>query len=401
MSKGRKFTGQPIFSQVLNFIKKSQVKQLARKHSSDRYCKKFTTYDHLVTMLYCIFQRCTSLREVSTGMQACYLKLNHLGMTYCPRRSTLSDANRRRDAKVFEAIFFELYEQLKRGLPDSRKDLQWFSKLYIIDSTTISLFKDILKNAGCNPANGKRKGGVKVHTVIRAEENVPCFVELKSGASSDKRFIKDMILPAGSIVTFDKGYVDYGQYKKWDEEDVIWITRLRHGTVYSEVEQFPLDPNEIKEGVRKDETLSIGVHKSKRILARRITFYDSEKDKHFEFITNDLKMSALTIAMIYKQRWQIELLFKRLKQSFPLKYFLGDNENAIKIQVWCVLIADLLISYIKRTISNKHRWSYANLASMIKLHLMTYISLFEFLSDPEKALINNLPKKVRGPTLFD
>lgn len=404
MSKGRKFTGQPIFSQVLNFIKKSQIKQLARKHSSDRYCKKFTTYDHLVTMLYCILQRCTSLREVSTGMQACYLKLNHLGMTYCPRRSTLSDANRRRDAKVFEAIFFHLYEQLKRGLPDSRKDLRWFSKLYIIDSTTISLFKAILKNSGSIPLDGRKKGGIKVHTLIKADENVPCFVELKAAVSSDVRFIRDLVLPAGSIVTFDKGYVNYEQYDKWDKAGVRWITRLRKNAVLTELEQLPLDVEMQEQGVRKDEIIGLGMVRGSsdyRIQVRRVTFYDKEKDREFEFITNEMKMEPQTIALIYKQRWQIELLFKRLKQNFPLTYFLGDNANAIKIQVWCALIADLLISYIKRAVQGKRNWSYANLASMIKIHLMTYIGLFDFLADPEKSLINNLTKEARGPTLFD
>ena len=401
MDKDQLFIGQPILSQLLSFIDKKEVDTLARKHRSDRYTKKFATYDHLVTMLYCIFHRCTSLREVSTGMQACFTKLNHLGMRYCPRRSTLSDANRRRTVEVFEEIYMLLYKKFARSLPDSQKKESWFSKLFIADSTTISLFKEIMKCAGNTPANGKRKGGMKVHTLIKADQDVPCLVRMSPAANHDVSFIKGMELPEGSIIVFDKGYVNYDQYDCWTKEKVSWVTRLRKGSKFEVTEQLPISIEQQKAGIIADELVILG-HTSHnditRTKARLVTYYDASKDYIFYFITNNQILNPETIALIYKHRWQIELLFKRVKQTYPLQYFLGDNENAIKVQVWCALIAALLIKYVKSQL--KRKWSYANISSMIRLHLMTYIHLFRFLENPDKALINDMNKKENIPNLF-
>lgn len=195
MRKDSLFIGQPIFSQLLSLVHRDLINRLARKHHSDKYYKRFKTYDHLVTMLYSVFHRCDSIREVSTGMQACFMKLNHLGMHYCPRRSTLSDANKRRNSAVFEDIYYHLFGHLRKFLPDSRSQSTWYSKLYIADSTTISLFKEILKTGGRSRTNGKRKGGIKVHTLIKANEDVPCMVRMNAAISHDVKFIKGMQLP--------------------------------------------------------------------------------------------------------------------------------------------------------------------------------------------------------------
>lgn len=401
MRKDQLFIGQPLLSQLLNFIDKRAIDSLAEKHRSDRYTKKFTTYSHLVTMLYCIFHRCTSLREVSTGMQACFTKLNHLGMKYCPRRSTLSDANKRRTADVFEDIYMMLYRRFAKSLPDSRRKEPWFSKLFIADATTISLFKEILKCAGNTPANGKRKGGIKVHTLIKADQDVPCLIKMTAAAAHDVTFIKGLKLPEGSIIVFDKGYINYDQYDLWTTEKVTWVTRLRKGSKFEVTDQLPLCEEQKKAGIIADEQIILGHTSHKditRIRARLVTYYDSSKDKIFYFITNNLVLNPEIIALSYKYRWQIELLFKRVKQAYPLQYFLGDNENAIKIQVWCALIADLLIKYVQSQL--KRKWSYANLSSMIRLHLMTYIHLFRFLENPEITLINKLNKKENIPNLF-
>lgn len=401
MNKDQLFIGQPLLSQLLSFIDKKDIDSLAKDHLSDRYTKRFTTYDHLVTMLYAIFHRCTSLREVSTGMQACFTKLNHLGMNYCPRRSTLSDANRRRTSDVFEDIYMLLHKKFSRSLSDSRNDNSWYSKLFIADSTTISLFKEILKCAGNTPSNGKRKGGMKVHTLIKADQDVPCLIKMTAAAAHDVPFIKDLKLPEGSFIVFDKGYVNYEQYDLWSTEKVSWVTRLRKGAKYEILDDFYLSPDQQAKGVIADQHIILG-HTSHnnitRTKARLVTFYDPLRDKIFYFITNNLILNPETVALIYKHRWQIEILFKRVKQAYPLQYFLGDNENAIKIQVWCALIADLLVKYLKTLI--KRKWSYANLRSMIRLHLMTYIHLTKFLENPDKALINKMKKTECIPNLF-
>jgi len=401
MNKDGYFTGQPIFTQVLSLIKKSKIQRLAKSYKSDKYYKKFKTYDHLVTMLYTIYQRCTSLREVTTGMQASMHKLNHLGMTYCPRRSTLAEANAKRNHEVFESIYMSLYQKYKKSLPDSRARYSWIERLYIIDSTTIKLFSEILKANGISRMDGRTKGGMKVHTMIKAAEDVPCLIKLTDAASSDVFFIDKLRLPKGSIVTFDKGYISYVQYDLWEKQKVSWITRLKNNGPHEILTQRKITTNDIESGVQSDQYILLGGTsrgRKPRTKARLVKFYDKENKKHFNFITNNRQLSAKSISLIYKRRWQIEILFKRLKQNYPLRNFLGDNANAIKIQVWCALIADLLIKIIQAKV--KRKWSFSGISSMIRIHLMSYIKLFKFLTDPDRYMINNIVLAPRPPTLF-
>lgn len=350
-------------------------------------------------MLYTIFNRCTSIREVVTGLLACHTKLHHLGIHYSVRKSTLSDANKRRDYRVFEAIYNHLHKRYASSLPDSRSK-KWINRLYIMDSTTISLFQEILKNAGPTPMNGKRKGGIKAHTLIKADQDVPQLVCMTAGATNDTVFMKQIDLSVGSILTFDRGYNDYARLEYWTHKGVSWVTRLRQLSALKIVEENPISENQASQGVLKDVNVIMG-HPHKRITkvqARLITYYDSKQQRTFQFLTNNRKLSALTIAEIYRHRWQIEVLFKRIKQNYPLRNFLGDNENAIRIQIWCALIADLLLKIIQKQV--KRVWSFANLSSMIRLHLMTYINLWNFLNKPEKMLLATIQIQKEQPLLF-
>lgn len=385
MNKSTFFTGQPIFSQIINLLSGCPIKKIAQSYQADRYCKKFKTYDHLVVLLYTIFNRCTSLREVITGLMACETKLNHIGIHYSVPRSTLSDANSRRDCRVFETIHHWLYKRYHQVLPDSRSK-NWFSRLYIADSTTISLFQEILKGAGTRSMNGKRKGGIKAHTLMKADEDVPCLVCLTPAACADTAFMQQIHLPKGSILTFDKGYNNYKKLKEWDNQGISWVTRRRKAAIIEPLQERPLSQCQLDQGVQSDQWVILGHnhYKPTKIKIRLISYYDKEHERQFQFLTNNTSLSALTIANIYKHRWQIETLFKRIKQNYPLRNFLGDSENAIKVQIWCALIADLLLKIIQRQV---HRpWAFANLASMIRLHLMTYIHLWRFLNQPEKTL---------------
>ena len=400
MSKSTFFTGQPIFSQLLKFIPRNTVTTVARGFNADRYCKKFSTYDHLVSMLYGILNHCTSLREITTGMLAWEHRLSHLGVFHHPRRSTISDANNRRTSEVFEHIYLKLFDRYGHFLSDSCRQSKG-SKLYIFDSTTITLFQEVLKAAGTNPLNGKRKGGIKVHTLIRSDQDVPCMVRFSPSAANDMKFLKDIHLPRGSVVVFDKGYNDYAAFNRFSKENISWVTRLHKHLVYKVQSEHDVTEVQLQKGVLYDQQIILGVdykpHKPK-VRARLITFTDPESGKTFEFLTNNFRMAPSTIAAIYKKRWQIELLFKRIKQNYPLKYFLGDSENAIKIQIWCALIADLLLKIIQK--SSKAKWSFSNLAAMVRLHLMTYINLFHFLKHPEKALLKKIDSNPNTPLLF-
>lgn len=385
MGKNTNFNGQPIFNQLLTFIDKSEIRKIATKHGSERYVKKFTTYNHLVVMLFVVFEGYHSIREVILGLLANAHKLSHLGLSYLVRRSTFSEANKRRNSRVFEDIYMSVYKKHSKSLADSRLTDKDLRRLYIMDSSTITLFKDILKGVGRNPQEGKKKGGIKAHTIIKASENVPCLIRYSEAARHDHMFLQEVeSLPSGSIITFDKGYVDYAQYEIFSEKSIWYVTRLKDNAVYTPLEEFEI-PDSTDNGVLKDEEVELfyGENKKQKHRARRIAYWDGENDRLFEFLTNNFKLSAEKIALIYKKRWQIELLFKQLKQNFPLKYFLGDNENAIEIQIWSAMLANLLITLVKSRL--KRKWAFSNMVSIIRQQLMNYINIYAFLEEPEKS----------------
>ena len=400
MLKHKFFIGQPIFTQLLSFIPRAIVSQAARQYQSDRYCKRFKTFDHLVSMLYVGFHQCTSLREAITGLQANSNRLFHTGLSFTPRRSTFSDANKRRQAAVFEQIYHSLYQHHYGSLPDSR------TNLFIIDSTTISLFTNLIKGAGSYKSNGQKKGGVKAHLLLNATHNVASFVRITEGASHDLVFLQGLNIPAGSVVVFDRAYANYHKFEQWNQQQVHWVTRQKNDAVYHVTKSNAVNGLSADAGVISDQLVRLGRTSNKSttplIDARRIVYKDHATQKRFVFITNDLDSTPEQIAGTYKRRWQIELVFKRIKQRYPLRYFLGDNENAIKIQIWTALICDLLIQITKDQVERKAsvRWSYANLAAMVKHHLMTYIGLIAFLTHPEKALLNRHVAPPQRQTLF-
>ncbi|SHF00737.1 IS4 family transposase [Flavisolibacter ginsengisoli] len=403
MNKGTFFTGQPIFCQVLSFLPKQVILRIAHEHKADYYCKRFTTYEHLVTLLYSVFNQCNSLREVSTGLLAWEQRIGHLGMKHHPRRSTISDANTRRKAEVFESIYMELLQRYGHFLSDSRSG-EHPKHLYIFDATTITLFKETLQGVGLPDLNGRRKGGIKVHTLLRSDQDVPCMIRYSAATANDTRFLREVHLPKGSVIVFDRGYPNFSSYLRFSNEGVTWVTRLRSAMVYEVVKENPLDEHHKAEGVLSDTRIVLGHNNKKTALkvpARLVRFIDPKTGKLFEFITNNMRLSPLSVANYYKKRWQIELLFKRIKQNFPLKYFLGDSENAIKIQIWAVLIADLLLKIIKK--GTKCRMSFSNLACMVRLHLMTYMHLKTFLLSPEKELLKRcrlIIPQTYTPSLF-
>lgn len=403
MSKDNFFTGQPVFTQLLSFIPRQMISRLSKKHAADRYCKSFMAYDHLVTMLYQGFFQCLSLRELITGLQANQNKLLHLGLVHTPRRSTLSDANSRRPVDFFQSVYHELYQHFFSSLPDSRSSAK---KLFIVDSTTISLFSNIMRGAGTAKSDGRKKGGVKAHTMIDAEHNLPCFTLLTEAKHHDLVFLQTLQVPPNSLIVFDRAYTNYKQFEVWNGQGTTWVTRQKNDASFKVIADKEVNPESSKKGVLADQMVVLGRRSNRNkiplINARRIIFRDPVKQKDFIFITNDFGLLPEQIADIYKKRWQIELLFKRIKQRYPLRYFLGDSAGAIQIQIWCMLICDLLVQTVLLQVNKikKRVWSYANLAAMIKHHLMTYIALIPFLLDPEKSLLGYKPPQPEMMTLF-
>ncbi|MCC5922129.1 MAG: IS4 family transposase [Cyclobacteriaceae bacterium] len=402
MSKSTNFSGQPIFSQLLNFIDKSEVKKIGKQSGGERYIKKFSTYNHLIVLLFIAFEGYSSIRETILGLLANAHKLSHLGINYLVKRSTLSEANQRRASSIFGQIYMSVYRQHAASLTDSRLSDSDLKRLYIMDSSTVSLFKDILKGVGRNPKEGRKKGGIKAHTIIKASENVPCLVRYSEAARHDRMFLEEAFyLSPGSIITFDKGYVDYAKYEEFTQREIYYVTRLKENALYKARQEYDI-PDETDDGVLKDEEiiLAYGNNKKKEHRARRIAYWDSKNERLFEFVTNNFEISAEKIALIYKKRWQIELLFKQLKQNFPLKYFLGDNANVIESQIWVAMLANLIITLLRSKV--KRKWAFSNLVSIIRQQLMNYINVYKFLEDPEKswlAVIKEKDKKYEN-TLF-
>jgi hypothetical protein len=384
MSKSKHFSTKSVFGHLISLIEDKIVKNAVKKTNSDRYVKKFKTKDHLISMLFCSFAKCNSLREVSGAMLGLSGKTENFQLNHIPKRSTLSDANKNRNVEVFAEIYQKLLKEYGSVLSDSRINEVLKKQVKIFDSSTISLFKDILKCVGRKSKEGKSKGGIKVHTVINADEQVPNMVWFSSSATNDQKFLEKLNCDDNTIYVFDKGYNDYRAFKHFIEKGTGFVTRIKNNAVYDIVEEKEV-PEEIHSGVLRDEIIEIAVKEGKKaskLRLRKVQFYDRVHKREFEFITNLLDLRADFIASLYKLRWQIELFFKQIKQNFPLKYFLGDNENAIKIQIYCVLIVNLLLSVIKKRL--KRNWAFSNLVSFCKIHLFNFINLMKFLENPEK-----------------
>ncbi len=281
MSKDINFIGQPIFSQLLKPISKSKIDRIALKTKTDRYTKKFTTYNYLVVMLYSVFEGVSSLREAIIGVLANSNKINHLGLNSMPKRSTLSDANKRRSSKVFEDIYIKLYQDNRQFLSDIRDSKLDLKRLFMIDSTSISLFKTILKAVGRNPLNGKKKGGIKAHILINAQENTPILVRYSSAARHDKNFLEHIDLAKGSIIVFDRAYNDYKQYARFTADEIFFITRQKKSAVFEQGKVFKV-PNKTDSGVQKDEEIFLTYKENKeekKLRTRRITYYNKSREK--------------------------------------------------------------------------------------------------------------------------
>jgi hypothetical protein len=400
MGKNKYFSTKSVFGQLISLIDDSMIQKAVKKYDSDRYVKHFKCKDHLFSMIFCCLEKCNSLREVSGGMVGLSGKEETVRINHLPKKSTLADANKVRKVGFFEEIYNSLLEKYSSVLSDSRVEIALNKKVKIVDSTTIGLFKDILKCVGRKAADGKSKGGIKSHSVINADEKVPNLVWFTPATTHDHQFLEKLQCDEHTVYIFDKGYNDYKAFAHFTEQKTGFVTRIKDNAKY-EVTQKSNIPENIHSGILSDEIIEVEVNnknEKSKLKLRKIKYYDREHKRSFEFISNLFEFRADTIAALYKIRWQIELLFKQIKQNFPLKYFLGDNENAIKIQIYCVLIVNLLMAVIKKSL--KRKWSFSNLVSFCRIHLFNYIHLTKFLESPENDW--NMDKKNDGQLgLFD
>ena len=389
MGKSIHFSGQPLYSQVIKLLDKSKILQTSRKYGGEHYVKRFDGWTHLVVMLYAVIMRFDSLREIMASIQAEARKLCHLGITTMPSRSTLSDANKRRPEIIFESIYRDLYTTYRNILSsDSRqnRDTAWMKRLQIIDSTTITLFSNLLfKGVGRHPKTGKKKGGIKVHTVIHANEGVPSDIKFTSAATNDSFMLRPSVLNKGDIIAMDRAYIDYEKLETLTQREVMYVTKMKKNLRYNIIGDCMYQTKEGLMEVRIQNVTFSKMLKDGTILvhhARIITYVDIKKHKLVSLLTNDMESEPNEIIEIYRKRWEIELLFKQIKQNFPLKYFYGESANAIKIQIWVTLIANLLLMVMKKGLTRS--WSFSGLATMMRITLMSYVDFYSLFNHPEK-----------------
>lgn len=412
MGKSTHFSGQPLYCQIIKLLDKSKVLKISRELGGERYVKSFDGWTHTVVMLYAIIMRFDSLREITASLQAEARKLGHLGLSMITSRSTLSDANRRRPEVVFEALYRDLYANYHTRLSsDSRlqKEPKWMKRLQIIDSTTITLFSNLLfKGVGRHPKSGKKKGGIKVHTVIHANEGVPSDIRFTSAATNDSFMLQPTSLNKGDIMAMDRAYIDYQKLEQMTQRGVIYVTKMKRNLKYNLLSdtmyQTPDGFMEVRiqkvSFTKQQKNAEDIIHK-----ARIITYVDQKKGKLpklISLLTNDMEFDPSEIIAMYRKRWEIELLFKQMKQNFPLKYFYGESANAIKIQIWITLIANLLLMVMQKGLTRS--WSFSGLATMVRITLMYYVDFYSLFNHPEKdweASLKATSEIQQEPSLFD
>jgi len=367
-----------LFNQLLQHFPRLEFATLVKKHKAERAAKGFDCWTQFVAMLFCQLGHTDSLREICNGLSCCLGKLVHLGITQAPNKSTLSYANQHRPAALYQDLFYTALERFRsqQQLGVRKRTFRFKNKLLSLDSTTISLCLTLFPWAQFR----RTKGGVKAHVLIDHDDYLPRYVLLTPARASDVRTAHHFDLPPGSIVAVDRGYNDFRLFARWIAGGVFFVTRpLRH-IAYEVVESRPAPPTS---NILSDDIIRFTSKKARQTFKhqlRRIVVWDETREREIVLVTNHFDFGATTLSKIYKDRWEIELFFKALKQNLKIKTFVGTTENALHIQIWTALLALLLLKWLHH-LSQAH-WSLSNLAAMLRLNLFTYRDLRDWLKDP-------------------
>jgi|SRR5882724_6803830 len=367
-----------LFSQTLSLFSRTEFHSAVREHGAEKYSKGFSCWDQFVAMLFCQLAQAKSLREISSGLSCCLGKLQHLGMKRAPSRSTLSYANARRPWELYETVFGQLLARCHTLAHGRRAKFRFRNKLYSLDSTVIDLCVTMFDWARFR----RTKGAIKLHLLLDHEGYVPCFGVVTNGRVSDVKMAWAVNLPADSIIVMDRGYVDYLLFGQWCEAGVWFVTRMKEGTNYRVVEKREASAA----GMRRDEVIELtgreaSVKCPNRL--RRIHYRDVESGDDLVFLTNHLGFAATTIARIYRDRWQVELFFKELKQNLKVKTFVGTSANAVRVQIWTALIAMPVLKFLQ--LKARYGWSLSKLVALLRWNLFTYRDLWEWLDNPDET----------------
>jgi hypothetical protein len=364
-----------LFSQVLSLFPRTEFQAAVKQHRAERHAKGFACWDQFVAMLFCQLAQAHSLREICGGLACCLGKLRHLGIETAPNKSTLAYANEHRPWELYQTVFGQLLAKCQAAAR-GKKRFRFRNKLYSLDSTTIDLSLSLFNWARFV----KAKGAIKLHLLLDHEGYLPTYAVITDGRVNDVRVARALEFPPDSVLVLDRGYLDYALYARWTEQGVWFVTRERRNADYRVVERRKVPT---RGGVLRDEIIELaseyGQDRCPHPL-RRIEYEDSQTGKFLVFLTNHMNFAAGTIARIYKDRWQIELFFKALKQNLRIKTFVGTGPNAVRTQIWTALIAMLLLKYLQ--LRSQRSWSLSNLVALLRWNLFTYRDLWTWLEDP-------------------
>ena len=368
-----------IFSQLLGIFPRSEFEIAVRKHRGERAAKGFDCWTQLVAMLFWQLGRAHSLREICAGLASVEGKLQHLGVRNAPARSTLSYANAHRPPAVFEEVFYGLLGRCQ-GLVGARK-FRFKNKLFSLDSTVIDLCLSVFDWAKFR----RTKGAIKLHLLLDHDGYLPTFCLVSQGRVHDLHVARSLQLPSGAIVVMDRGYMDYLWLDQLNASGVFFVTRLKEGAAFW-IEKTLSQPKGV---ILADELIQIpgsGKNFDRNRILRRIRVWDPLNEREIVLLSNHFEFAASTLAALYKERWQIELFFKALKQNLKIKTFVGTSANAVRIQIWTALIAILVLKYLK--MRSRIHWSLSNLLALLRLNLFVHRDLWAWVDEPYKPPID-------------
>jgi hypothetical protein len=339
-------SGRLVFAQLLDYLPKHEFFKCIRRYGGHRRLRTFSCLDQFLCMAFGQLTYRESLRDIETCLRALTPHLYHAGFRGKISRSTLADANEKRDWRIYGDLAQVLIAQAQKLYAHEPFAVDLDQPAYAFDSTTIDLCLSLFPWAKFR----KRKGAVKLHTLLDLHGNIPCFIHISSGKTNDVKALDELVLQPGAFYMMDRGYVDFRRLYRFTQQLAFFVIRGKRNLDYARRSYRQIDK---ATGLRSDQTIILRGQKTAvhyPTALRRITYYDGETKKRFVFLTNNFQLPALTIARLYKCRWQVELFFKWIKQNLRIKAFLGTSSNAVRTQVWIAISVYILVAILKKSL---------------------------------------------------
>ena len=381
LPSGRKerpmYSGRIVFAQLMDVLPMHEFRKCVRRYEGERRVRTFSCLDQLLCMTFAQLTYRESLRDIVTCLRAISNKLYHMGIRGRISRSTIADANERRDWRIYADFANVLIGIARQLYVDDEFGIDLKDTVYALDSTTIDLCLTLFPWAHFR----RRKGAVKLHTLIDLRGSIPCFIRISTGKMHDVRALDDLPIEPGAFYVMDRGYVDFARLHRFDQHKAFFITRAKRNMDYGRVSSTPVDKST---GLRSDQMIRLRGAKTSLDypdILRRVSYYDTDNDRRFVFITNHLKLPALTIAQLYKARWRVELFFKWIKQNLRLKAFYGNSINALKTQVWIAISVYVLVAILRKQLGLKR--GLTEILQILSVTLFEKTPIFTALTDTQ------------------